>query len=308
MGHPVPSAGGWLRIILRVAGSGLLIATAAIHLDLYLTGYRTIPTIGWLFLLQVIAAFALGLAVLVIPGRLVVPSRLAAAAGAGFALATLGGYLLTVWIGLFGFKEVRTTAGIVAGVVEVAAFLVLAALALAPAPQARAAQAPSAAGPVAPEGFPRQITAPVARSGGMAAAVLGVAALVLLGVAVGNAATSAPATASTDTTLKTTTIGGTTVLTNDKGFTLYSFAPDTPTTSKCYGTCAAYWPPVIGSSAAGSGLPGKTGTITRTDGSLQLTYDGHPLYTYIGDSAPGQASGNNVNLNGGLWLEVPASP
>jgi predicted lipoprotein with Yx(FWY)xxD motif len=184
----------------------------------------------------------------------------------------------------------------------------LAALALAPAPQARAAQAPSAAGPVAPEGFPRQITEPVARSGRMAAAVLGVAALVLLGVAVGNAATSAPATASTDTTLKTTTIGGTTVLTNDKGFTLYSFAPDTPTTSKCYGTCAAYWPPVIGSSAAGSGLPGKTGTITRTDGSLQLTYDGHPLYTYIGDSAPGQASGNNVNLNGGLWLEVPASP
>ena len=122
--------------MLRVAGAGLLIAAGAIHLDLYLTGYRTIPTIGWLFLLQVIAAFALGLAVLVIPGRLVLASRLAAAAGAGFALATLGGYLLTVWIGLFGFKEVRTTAGIVAGIIEVAAFLVLAALALAPAPQA----------------------------------------------------------------------------------------------------------------------------------------------------------------------------
>src|ERR1700683_4501405 len=126
--------GGWPRAAERVAGSGLLIATAAIHLDLYLTGYRTIPTIGWLFLLQVIAAFALGLALLVIPGRRVVPSRLAAAAGAGFALATLGGYLLTVWIGLFGFKEIRTTAGIIAGVVEVAAFAVLAAPALAPAP------------------------------------------------------------------------------------------------------------------------------------------------------------------------------
>jgi predicted lipoprotein with Yx(FWY)xxD motif len=98
------------------------------------------------------------------------------------------------------------------------------------------------------------------------------------------------------------------VLANGKGFTLYSFAPDTRTTSKCYGSCAAYWPPVIGSSAAGSGLPGKTGTIKRTDGSLQLTYNGHPLYTYIGDSAPGQASGNNLNLNGGLWLVVPASP
>jgi predicted lipoprotein with Yx(FWY)xxD motif len=295
----------WLQIILRVVGSGLLIATAAIHLDLYVTGYRTIPTIGWLFLLQVIVAFALGLAVLVIPSRLVLPSRLAAAAGAGFALSTLGGYLLTVWIGLFGFKEVRTTAGIVAGVIEVVAFVVLAALALAPAPQARAAKDPASAGPAAPEGFPDQIPPPIARTAGLTAAGLGVAAVVLLGVAVANATTSAPATSTT--ALKTATIGGKTVLTNGKGFTLYSFAPDTPTTSKCYGTCAAYWPPAIGTSAAGSGLPGKTTTIKRTDGSLQLTYNGHPLYTYVGDSAPGQASGNNVNLNGGLWLEVPAS-
>src|SRR5712671_308321 len=85
-GHAEAPPRGWARIVLRVAGSGLLIATAAIHLDLYLTGYRTIPTIGWLFLLQVIAAFGLGLAVLAIPRRLVIPSRLAAAAGAGFAL------------------------------------------------------------------------------------------------------------------------------------------------------------------------------------------------------------------------------
>jgi hypothetical protein len=91
---------------LRAAGAGLLSAAGAIHLDLYLAGYRTIPTIGWLFLLQVIAAFGLGLAVLAIPGgRLVLAGRLAAAAGAGFALATLGGYLLTVWIGLFGFRR-----------------------------------------------------------------------------------------------------------------------------------------------------------------------------------------------------------
>jgi hypothetical protein len=73
------SAGpGWpWRLGLRLAGAGLLAAAGAIHLDLYLTGYRTIPTIGWLFLLQVIAAFALALAVLV------TGSRLAAAAGAG---------------------------------------------------------------------------------------------------------------------------------------------------------------------------------------------------------------------------------
>jgi predicted lipoprotein with Yx(FWY)xxD motif len=292
-----PPASGWPRITLRVAGSGLLIATAAIHLDLYLTGYRTIPTIGWLFLLQVIAAFGLGLAVLAIPGRLVLAGRLAAAAGAGFALATLGGYLLSVWVGLFGFTEVRTTAGIVAGVVEVAAFAVLAALALAPAATNGPAGARSA--------FLARIPAAAARVAGMIAATLAVAALVLLGIAVAGASPTPPA--ATGTALKTATIGGTTVLTNAKGFTLYSFAPDTPSSSKCYGSCAAYWPPVTGTTAAGQGLPGKVTTITRNGGSRQLTYNGHPLYTYIGDTAPGQAHGNNLNLNGGVWHEVPAS-
>jgi predicted lipoprotein with Yx(FWY)xxD motif len=288
-------------VILRVAGSGLLIATAAIHLDLYLTGYRTIPTIGWLFLLQVIVAFGLGLAVLAIPSRFAVASRLAAAAGAGFALATLGGYLLSVWTGLFGFKEVRTTAGIVAGVVEVIAFVVLAALALAPVPANGTAAAPAR--------FPAQIPPAAARAAGLTAAGLAVAALVLFGLVVAGASSPAPAATATGTgtVLKTTTIGGTTVLTNAKGFTLYSFAPDTPTASKCYGSCAVYWPPVTGTAAAGQGLPGKVTTITRTDGSHQLTYNGHPLYTYIADTAPGQAQGNNINLNGGVWHDVPAS-
>ena len=294
-------APGWPGVILRVAGSGLLIATAAIHLDLYLTGYRTIPTIGWLFLLQVIAAFGLALAVLAIPSRLVIAGRLAAGAGAGFALATLGGYLLSVWIGLFGFKEVRTTAGIVAGVVEVAAFVVLAALALAPA----AANAPAGGAAAAPATFPAQISPAIARAAGMTTAALAAVALLLLGLAVAGANSAAPA--ATATALKTTTIDGTTVLTNAQGFTLYSFAPDTPASSKCYGSCAVYWPPVTGTAAAGQGLPGTVTTITRTGGSRQLTYNGHPLYTYIGDAAPGQARGNNLNLNGGLWHEVPAS-
>jgi predicted lipoprotein with Yx(FWY)xxD motif len=279
--HPEPRAPGRRTGLLRVAGAGLLIATAAIHLDLYLTGYRTIPTIGWLFLLQLIAAFGLGVTVLVIPGRLVVPGRLAAAAGAGFALATLGGYLLSVWIGLFGFKEVLTTAGIIAGVIEVAAFAVLAVLA-----RPRAA---------------------IARAAGVATAALAIAALVLLGVTVAGATSTPPAATGTGTALKTTSIGGATVLTNAQGFTVYLFAPDTRTTSKCYGSCAAYWPPVTGTAAASPGVPGRVGTITRTDGSRQLTYNGHPLYTYIADTAPGLARGNNINLNGGLWREVLAS-
>src|SRR5207248_4564877 len=170
--EPRPVA-GWPRLALRVAGAGLLAATAAMHLDLYLTGYRTIPTIGWLFLLQVIAGFALALAVLV------TGSRLAAAAGAGFALATLGGYLLSVWFGLFGFKEVRTTAGIVAGVIEVAAFAALTAFALAPTP--------ARGGRPAPASIFARVPAVTLRAAGTAAAVLAVLALVLLGVSVAGA-------------------------------------------------------------------------------------------------------------------------
>ena len=72
-------------------------------------------------------------------------------------------------------------------------------------------------------------------------------------------------------------------------------------------SCAAYWPPVTGSPKAAPGVTGKLGTIRRPGGGLQATYDGHPLYTYVGDSGPGQARGNNLNLNGGLWYEVRVS-
>jgi predicted lipoprotein with Yx(FWY)xxD motif len=94
------------------------------------------------------------------------------------------------------------------------------------------------------------------------------------------------------------------VLTNASGFTLYWFTSDTPTRSNCNGVCAIYWPPVTGTPSESPGVPGKEGTIKRSDGTMQITYDGHPLYTYVGDHAPGQASGNNLKLNGGLWHEV----
>jgi predicted lipoprotein with Yx(FWY)xxD motif len=280
-----------LRIGLRVAGAALLAATGGIHLDLYLTGYRSVPTIGWLFLLQVIAAFGLALAV-VVSG-----SRLAAAAGAGFALSTLGGYLLSVWIGLFGFREVRTTAGIVAGVIEIAAFAALAVLAATPAASPRTAGHPSAGRPALPDRLRDGIP-----GAGWAAAGLSVVALVLLGVAVAGA--GVPATASAGGGLKAEQIGGVSVLANARDFTLYWFAPDTPSKSVCNGSCAAYWPPVKGPVTAGPGVTGKLAIITRADGSTQATYNGHPLYTYVGDTAPGQAHGNNLNLNGGLWHEV----
>lgn len=103
--------------------------------------------------------------------------------------------------------------------------------------------------------------------------------------------------------LKTANIGGVTVLTNAKGFTLYSFAPDTATKSACNGACATAWPPQTALAAVTS----PYATIKRSDGSAQLTFNGHPLYTFTGDTAPGTASGNGVSAFGGLWHEVPAS-
>src|SRR5690348_3748526 len=121
----------------------------------------------------------------------------------------------------------------------------------------------------------------------------------------GSTSTSSPA-ATTAGSLKTTTIGGATVLTSSKGFTLYSFAPDTPAKSNCSGTCAQNWPPVKGPATA-SGVTGTFGTIKRSDGSVQATFDGHPLYTFVGDTAPGQAKGNGLNAAGGLWHEITTS-
>jgi predicted lipoprotein with Yx(FWY)xxD motif len=292
-----PEAHRW-KILGRLIGAGLLVTTGAVHLDLYLTGYRTIPTIGWLFLLQVIAAF--GLAALVV----VTSSRLVPAAGAGFALSTLGGYVLSVWVGLFGFREVPTTAGAVAGSIEVAAFAVLGFLAV--------------SGAVAPSDRPRARslvpTRPVVNRErfrvGRLQVLVGAAALVaaaLLVVAVTTGSGPPARTTSGRLELQVRQIAGKAVLTDAGGFTLYWFAPDIVSKSRCYGTCAVYWPPLTGAPEAGTGVTGKLGTIKRSDGSLQATYDGHPLYTYIGDSAPGQASGNRVNLNGGLWYEVAVS-
>jgi len=107
--------------------------------------------------------------------------------------------------------------------------------------------------------------------------------------------------------LKTTTISSAAVLTNAQGFTLYWFAPDTATTSNCNGSCARIWPPVKGPATAGPGVPGTLSTIARSDGATQATYDGHPLYTYVGDTRPGQANGNGINASGRVWHEVTAS-
>ena len=97
------------------------------------------------------------------------------------------------------------------------------------------------------------------------------------------------------------------VLVDPAGKTLYAFAIDSKNKSVCTGSCLTYWPPVPGADAphGGAAAMGATfGTTKGTDGSSQLTVNGYPVYTYVGDSAAGQANGQGTNLSGGLWWVV----
>ena len=158
----------------------------------------------------------------------------------------------------------------------------------------------------------RSLTRPVALNRPrMLLALLAVAAAAAVLAACSSSGTSSSGgsgslSAATAGGLKTATIGSATVLTNAQGFTLYSFAPDTPTKSNCNGVCAQNWPPVKGPATA-SGVKGTFGTIKRSNGATQATFDGHPLYTFAGDTAPGQAKGNGLNAAGGLWHEITTS-
>jgi predicted lipoprotein with Yx(FWY)xxD motif len=100
------------------------------------------------------------------------------------------------------------------------------------------------------------------------------------------------------------------ILVDSKGFTLYDFHKDKGTTSACYGACAGVWPPLTTSGApqAMSGAEAsKLGTTKRSDGAMQVTYAGHPLYTYVADTKPGEAKGNDVSLYGGEWYALKAN-
>ncbi len=94
------------------------------------------------------------------------------------------------------------------------------------------------------------------------------------------------------------------ILVDDKGMTLYLFVADTGTASTCYTQCATIWPPLLttGTPQAGTGIQASLlGTTTRTDGKVEVTYAGHPLYYFLQDKAAGDAKGQAINGFGGLW-------
>jgi predicted lipoprotein with Yx(FWY)xxD motif len=122
------------------------------------------------------------------------------------------------------------------------------------------------------------------------------------------AATEAPAASLGGATVslgQNDTLGS--FLVDDKGMTLYLFTKDTPNTTVCYDKCAVAWPPLLttGDPVAGEGVDdSKLGTTTRTDGSVQVTYNGWPLYYYEKDMAAGDVTGQDV---GGVWYVVSAA-
>ena len=140
----------------------------------------------------------------------------------------------------------------------------------------------------------------------------------LLVAACGSAAasTSAPAagssaSASTTGTVITTQAGSAgAFLTTASGRTVYLWAKDGMNMSDCSGACASAWPPVPATgtlTAAGSAKASDLGTITRSDGTKQVTYDGHPLYYFAGDSAAGQTNGQGSDSFGAKWWLVAPS-
>jgi predicted lipoprotein with Yx(FWY)xxD motif len=150
---------------------------------------------------------------------------------------------------------------------------------------------------VARAGMPRQLLIIAAA----VAATVAALSFALIHSAAGNAAVKKGPVIS----MKTTSLGK--ILVNSQGRTLYLFQKDMQGKSACTGQCAAAWPPTIatGKPVAGPGVKASLlGTTQRSDGRMQVTYNHHPLYTFVKDTKAGQTSGEGVNAFGANWFVV----
>ena len=128
--------------------------------------------------------------------------------------------------------------------------------------------------------------------------------------AAAGASSAAASGASGSTVITTASSSGDTFLTDGSGRAVYLWVKDTGSTSNCTGACAGAWPPVMATgtvTAAGSAKSSDLGTTARSDGSKQVTYDGHPLYYFSGDSGPGTATGQGSDGFGAKWWLVAPS-
>lgn len=111
----------------------------------------------------------------------------------------------------------------------------------------------------------------------------------------------------TAATVKTGTSALGAILTDATGRTVYLFEKETGTKPACYGACTQGWPPLLtsGTPAAGAGVSASLlGTVKRTNGTVQVTYAGHPLYRFVGDAKPGDVKGEDVTAFGASWYMI----
>ena len=142
----------------------------------------------------------------------------------------------------------------------------------------------------------------------IAAAALTGAVLVSAALGAVNSASSPRASKGAIVALGKTALGN--VLVDARGRTLYLFEKDAHGRSACYGTCAAYWPPLVSAAKPRPGIGVRAsllGVTKRKDGKRQVTYAGHPLYTYVGDTKAGMTSGEGLTDFGGTWDAVAAT-
>jgi predicted lipoprotein with Yx(FWY)xxD motif len=126
----------------------------------------------------------------------------------------------------------------------------------------------------------------------------------------GSTSAAGSGSSASSTVITTKTSSGGSFLTNSAGRAVYLFLADSAGKSTCSGACAAAWPPVVATgqpTAAGDAQSSDLGTITRSDGTKQVTYDGHPLYYFVGDTGPGTDKGQGVDGFGAKWWLVAPS-
>jgi predicted lipoprotein with Yx(FWY)xxD motif len=144
------------------------------------------------------------------------------------------------------------------------------------------------------------------------AAVIPLVAIAVAACGGGGGATASPPKTSSgaSATVGVTNSGLGSILVDSTGRTLYLFKADVGTKSACTGACATAWPPLLasGKPTAGAGLTAsKLGTITRSGGKRQVTYNGHPLYLFVKDTKPGQTNGQGVTAFGAAWFALVPS-
>jgi len=156
----------------------------------------------------------------------------------------------------------------------------------------------------------RRLTSHRGYAVGLAVIALGAVALAACGSSGTNTNTpgSGPTTGAAGQTLVVKQApGGASYVTDAKGDSFYTLSADPSGQSTCSGQCATFWPPAPGSLKAGSGVTGTVSTLNRSDGGTQVVLNGHPLYTFKNDTAPGQTNGEGVTAFGGTWYLIDPS-